>query len=160
MHEKSNVAITMVQLPALNTPQFKIVKSKLPHRAQPVPPIYQPEVAARAILWAMDHPRRHESWVGGTTAATIVANRVMPGLLDRYLARTGFSAQQTDQPEQPGRPSNLWEPVPGDLGAHGDFDDRSHAHSAELVVSTRKRTLAAAAFVATAVAIGRRALSR
>src|SRR2546423_11458874 len=112
----------MVQMPALNTPQFDWVKSKLPNRAMPVPPIYQPEVAARAIVWAAEHPRRREYWVGGTTAATIVANAIAPGLLDRYLGRTGFDAQQTDEPEEPGRPFNLWQTVDGDHGAHGRFD--------------------------------------
>jgi hypothetical protein len=148
LHERSGVHITMVQLPALNTPQFSVVKSRLSHRAQPVPPIYQPEVAARAIVWAADHPRRHESWVGGTTAGTILANDVAPGLLDRYLALTGVKSQQTDEPEDPNRPNNLWEPVPGDHGAHGDFDDRAHAHSIEVTLSTKKRIVGAAALAA------------
>ena len=149
MHDRRKIHVTMVQLPALNTPQFSVVKSRLTRRAQPVPPIYQPEVAARAIVWAAMHPRRHESWVGGTTAGTILANDVAPGLLDRYLALTGVKGQQTDEPEDPSRPYNLWEPVPGDHGAHGDFDDRAHSHSAEVFISMRKRALAALA-VATA----------
>src|SRR5207237_1013296 len=129
-------------------PQFSVVKSRLPRRARPVPPIYQPEVAARAIARAADHPRRHESWVGGTTAATILANDVAPGLLDRYLARAGFDAQQTDEPEDPSRPYNLWDPVPGDHGAHGDFDASAHAHSVEVTVGAKKRLIGAAGLAA------------
>jgi short-subunit dehydrogenase len=107
IHEKRNVRLTMVQLPGVNTPQFDVVKSRLPRKAQPVPPIYQPEVAARAILWASEHARR-QVYVGGSTAGTIIANKVVPGLLDRYLARTNIDAQQTDEPEDPQRPVNLW----------------------------------------------------
>ena len=93
LHDKSKVRVTMVQMPAVNTPQFSWVLSRLPRQAQPVPPIYQPEVAARAVVFAADHPRRREYWVGSSTAATLAANAVMPGLLDRYLARTGFKSQ-------------------------------------------------------------------
>ena len=158
LHEHSGVHITMVQLPALNTPQFAVVKSRLPRRAQPVPPIYQPEVAARAIAWAADHPHRHESWVGATTAATILANDVAPGLLDRYLALTGVKAQQTNEPEDPTRPNNLFSPVPGDHGAHGDFDARAHAHSPEVVLSTKKRLFGVTALgAAVGLALRRRA---
>ncbi|MDQ3897842.1 MAG: SDR family oxidoreductase, partial [Actinomycetota bacterium] len=98
LHDRSGVRITMVQLPALNTPQFSWVLSRLPRRPLPVPPIYQPVVAARAILWAARHPRRREWWVGGSTAATLLANAVAPGLLDRYLGRTGYRSQQTTEP--------------------------------------------------------------
>ena len=144
LHDKSKVKITMVQLPALNTPQFDTVLSKLPNKAQPVPPIYQPEVAAKAIVWAARHPSRREYWVGGTTAATILANSVAPGLLDRYLGRTGFKSQQTDEPEEPGRPFNLWEPVPGDQGAHGRFDRKAHGRSVQFTLSSRRTWIAAA----------------
>jgi hypothetical protein len=136
----------MVQMPALNTPQFDLVASRLPRRAQPVPPIYQPEVAADAIVWAAAHPRR-EVWVAGPTVATLVANSVAPGLLDRYLGRTGFDAQQTDEPADPERPSNLWEPVPGDHGAHGRFDDRSHRGTLQQWASRRHGLLALVAAV-------------
>jgi NAD(P)-dependent dehydrogenase (short-subunit alcohol dehydrogenase family) len=133
LHERSNVRVTMVQMPAVNTPQFSWVLSRLPRQAQPVPPIYQPEVAARAVLYAADHPRRREYWVGGTTMATLIVNAVAPGVLDRYLAHTGFDAQQTDQPKPVNQPANLWEPADGeggrDFGAHGLFDDQAHAHS-------------------------------
>jgi NAD(P)-dependent dehydrogenase (short-subunit alcohol dehydrogenase family) len=154
LHRKSNVHVTMVQMPAVNTPQFDWVLSRLPHRAQPVPPIYQPEVAARGVVHAADHPRRREYWVGATTAATLIANAVAPGLLDRYLARTGFSSQQTDQPRSPDQPVNLWEPADGadghDYGAHGRFDDRSHAHSPQLWASQHHGVLAGVAAVGAA----------
>ncbi len=148
-HERSNVKVTVVQMPAVNTPQFSWVRSRLPRQPQPVPPIYQPEVAACGIVFAADHPERRQYWVGGTTAATIVANRVVPGLLDRYLARTGYSAQQTSQPARAGRLDNLQEPVDGqagtDHGAHGGFDDRSHERSAQLWLSQHARLVVAAA---------------
>jgi NAD(P)-dependent dehydrogenase (short-subunit alcohol dehydrogenase family) len=147
LHDKSGVRLTEVHLPALNTPQFDWVKSLLPKRAQPVPPIYQPEVAARAIVWAAEHDRR-EVWVGGSTWATITANKVFPGLLDRYLGRTGVDSQQTDEPEDPTRPSNLWEPVPEDKGAHGRFDDRAKSRSAQVWLTTHRGRVAIAAAVA------------
>jgi NAD(P)-dependent dehydrogenase (short-subunit alcohol dehydrogenase family) len=128
LHERSRVRITMVQLPALNTPHFDVALVRLPWEPQPVPPIYQPEIAARAVVWASEHPRR-ERWVGGSTAATLIANAIVPGLLDRYLGRTGYRSQQSDESIRSGRPSNLWEPVPGDRGAHGRFGARSHARS-------------------------------
>ncbi|TDD58254.1 SDR family oxidoreductase, partial [Actinomadura rubrisoli] len=124
LHDGSGVAITMVQLPAVNTPQFDWVLSRLRRRARPVPPIYQPEVAAQGVLLAADRPRRKEYWVGGSTVATLLAQRAAPALLDRYLARTGFSSQQTGSREDPLRPANLWHPVDDedDHGAHGRFD--------------------------------------
>ena len=129
MHEHSNVKVTIVEMPAVNTPQFGWVLSRLPRKAQPVPPIYQPEVAAAGVLKAARHPERRARWVGISTAGTIIANRVAGGLLDRYLARTGFKSQQTDQPRDPDQPVNLWEPVDGpdghDFGAHGAFDDKA-----------------------------------
>jgi NAD(P)-dependent dehydrogenase (short-subunit alcohol dehydrogenase family) len=128
-HEQSNVAVTIVHLPAVNTPQFGWVKTTLKREPQPVPPIFQPELAAEAILWAAEHPRR-EYWVAWATARAVLANRVVPGLLDRYLARHGFDSQQTDKPIDPTRRDNLYEPVPGDAGAHGGFDDRSKSKSA------------------------------
>jgi NAD(P)-dependent dehydrogenase (short-subunit alcohol dehydrogenase family) len=148
MHEQSNVRVTMVQLPALNTPQFDWVRSRLGRPAQPVPPIYQPEIAARAIVYAAAHPRRREYWVAGSTVGTLLANAVVPGLLDRYLARTGFSAQQDDRPE-PKHEDNLFAPVDGaggkDHTAHGSFDDRAKSRSAQLWASQHHGALAAAA---------------
>jgi NAD(P)-dependent dehydrogenase (short-subunit alcohol dehydrogenase family) len=156
LHEESGVRITEVHLPALNTPQFDWVKSLLPRRAQPVPPIYQPEVAARAIAWAAEHDRR-AVWVGGSTVATIVANRIAPGLLDRYLGRTGFDSQQTDEPEDPDRPTNLYETVPGNQAARGRFNDRAADRSAQLWLTTHRRSIAlGAAGAVTLLAVARR----
>lgn len=128
LHGGSAVHVTSVHLPALNTPQFGWVRSRLPKKAQPVPPIFQPEVAAEAIHWAASH-RRRELWVGVPTAVAIVANRFAPALLDWYLAKTAFDAQQTDEPEDPHRPHNLWSPVAGDPGARGEFSERAHEFS-------------------------------
>jgi NAD(P)-dependent dehydrogenase (short-subunit alcohol dehydrogenase family) len=123
-NEGSRVRVTMVHLPGLNTPQFEWCRAKLPGHPRPVAPVYQPEVAARAIRWAADHPRR-EVWVGMSTVLTIAANKLVPGLLDRYLARTNVDAQQCDEPIDPDRPDDLFAPVAGDHGAHGRFDDES-----------------------------------
>jgi NAD(P)-dependent dehydrogenase (short-subunit alcohol dehydrogenase family) len=148
LHDKRNVHVTMVQMPAVNTPQFSWVLSRLPRKAQPVPPIYQPEVAARAVLYAADHPKRREYWVGGSTAATLAANALAPGILDRYLARTGFDSQQTDQRRPSDQPANLWEPADGrsedDAGAHGEFDDKAKNRSLQLWASQHHGLLAAA----------------
>jgi hypothetical protein len=126
-------------MPAVNTPQFSWVRSRLPNHPQPVPPIYQPEVAARSVLYAADHPRRKQYWVGASTALTILGNKVAPALLDRYLARTGYRSQQTSEPADPDQPDNLLEPVDGvnghDFGPHGIFDDQSHDHSTQAWLS-------------------------
>ena len=146
LHEKSGVHVTVVQMPAVNTPQFSWVRSRLPNHAQPVPPIYQPEVAARGVVYAAHHPHRKQYWVGGSTAATIVANKLAPALLDRYLARTGYGSQQTAQPADPGQPDNLLHPIDGinghDHGTHGNFDERSHDRSAQLWLSQHPRVTA------------------
>ncbi|GAA2276324.1 MULTISPECIES: SDR family oxidoreductase [Kitasatospora] len=129
----TRVRTTMVQMPAVNTPQFDWVRSRLPERAQPVPPIYQPEVAARAVLFAADHPGRREYWVGGSTVATLLANAVAPALLDRYLARTGFASQQSGERRRADAPDNLFTPVDNwqDFGAHGRFDDQARTRSVQ-----------------------------
>src|SRR5699024_10288198 len=123
LHDRSGVKVTMVQMPAVNTPQFDWVLSRLPKPAQRVPPIYQPEVAARAVLHAAAHPRRREYWVGASTALTLAGNAIAPGILDRYLAKTGFDSQQIDRPQPKDHPVNLWEPADGpggrDFGSHG-----------------------------------------
>jgi len=137
LHDKSNVRVTMVHMPALNTPQFGWVKSRLPRKAQPVPPIFQPEVAAEAIYFAAHNPRR-EFYVGLPTVKAIVANKVAPGLLDRYLARTGYDSQQYDGAEDPNRPHNLWQAIPGDHGAHGAFDARARSWSPQLWTSEHR----------------------
>lgn len=133
IHDHSNVRVTMIQMPALNTPQFSWVKSRLPRKAQPVPPIYQPEVAARAIVYASDHPRR-EIYVGLPTVEAIVGNKIAPAALDHYLAHNCYAAQQTNEPEDPNRPNNLWEPVDAerDHGTHGTFDERASSWSPQL----------------------------
>jgi NAD(P)-dependent dehydrogenase (short-subunit alcohol dehydrogenase family) len=158
LHERSGVHVTMVQLPGVNTPQFSWVRNRMPHHAQPVPPIYQPEVAARAVVHAAEHPQRREYWVGSTTMATLVANAIAPGLLDRYLARTNVQAQQTDQPNDPEAPGNLWEPLddaPGtDHGAHGEFDERSHTRDPQLWLSRHHGALGLGVGAALAVAAG------
>ncbi len=128
LHDGSAVRVTNVHLPAVNTPQFEVVRNRLPRRPQPVAPIYQPEVAARAILHAADHGGR-ERWVGRATIGTILGERLFPALLDRYLARTGIGAQQTDEPKDPGDRDNFDGPLPGDRGAHGRFDARSERFS-------------------------------
>jgi len=136
MHDGSNVRVTMVQLPALNTPQFTWSRSKMPRQAQPVPPIYQPEVAAEAIVWAAHNPQR-ELMVAWPTIKAIFGNAVAPGFVDHYLAKNGYDAQQTDEPEIHDRPDNLFEPVPGDQAARGPFDDRARERSVELWARTR-----------------------
>ena len=149
IHDRSGVRVTMVQMPALNTPQFGWVKSRLPHKAKPVPPIFQPEVGARAIYWAAHH-RRRELYVGWPTVEAIIANKVAPGVLDHYLGRTGFESQQTLEPEDPERPDNLWEPVPGDHGAHGTFDQSAHERSWELWAALDRVWLAGLALMGAA----------
>lgn len=144
-HDHSKVRTTMVQMPALNTPQFGWVKSRLPRKAQPVPPIFQPEVAARAIYYAAHHPDRREYYVAWSTVKAIFGNKLVPALADDYLARTGYDSQQHDGPEDPNRPDNLWEPVPGDHGAHGIFDKRAHSFSMELWLESHAKWLALAA---------------
>ena len=149
IHDKSAVRVTMLQMPALNTPQFDWVKSRLARKAQPVPPIFQPKVAAEAIYFAAHNPRR-EFYVGLPSVEVIVANKIAPGLLDRYLARTGYDSQQYDGPEDPNRPNNLWHPVPGDHGAHGTFDARARSWSPQLWTSEH-RTVLALGFLAFAI---------
>jgi NAD(P)-dependent dehydrogenase (short-subunit alcohol dehydrogenase family) len=163
MHDRSKVRITVVQMPAVNTPQFSWVLSRLPRHPQPVPPIYQPEVAARAVVHAAEHPGRKQFYVGASTVATIVADKLAPGLLDRYLARTGYDAQQTGEHVGTGRPGNLWEPLDGegatarDFGAHGVFDDSAHQRSPQTRLARHPRvvwsTAALAAGAATAGAL-------
>ena len=151
MHSGSGVRITMVQLPAVNTPQFDWVLSRLPKPAQPVPPIYQPSLVAEAIVFAAEHPQRREYWVGGSTAATLLANAVAPGVLDRYLARTGYRAQQSDRP-QPRRRVNLWRPADGrggrDYTATGSFDAQAHRRSLQWWATTHRSVVAGAAAAA------------
>lgn len=143
IHDGSNVRVTMIQMPALNTPQFGWVKTRLPGEPQPVPPIFQPEVAADAIVWAA-HNDRPEMYVGMPSVKAIMGNRIAPRLLDHYLAQNGFSSQQQDEPVDPNRQDNLWGPVPGDHGAHGAFDQRSSDSSMQLWATKNRSTLALA----------------
>lgn len=147
LHQKSAVKITMVQMPAMNTPQFNWVKSRLPRKAQPVPPIYQPEVAAKAIFWAAFHYR--PEWdLGFSTLKAILGNKIFPGFLDRYLAKHGFDSQQYDGAEDPNRPYNLFETVNGHFGAHGDFDNRSKNFSPQFWLSKNRKAIAGTIVVA------------
>lgn len=162
LHQGSNVHVTLVKMPAVNTPQFSWVLSRLPEHPQPVPPIYQPEVAARAVLHAADHPRRKQYYAGASTTATLWANRLAAPLLDRYPARTGFASQQTDDKPAEHRTSNLWKPADDtrDYGAHGVFDDRSRTHSKQALLTRRPRATGAVAAAGAAAtlwwAMGRR----
>ncbi len=142
LHDNKNVHLTMVQLPALNTPQFNWCRTRLPHHPQPVPPIFQPEVAAEAIVWAADH-RRRELIVGSSSWKAIWVNKFFPGLIDWYLARKGYQSQQTDEPIEPGRPDNLFEPAHNGHSAHGIFDRGASSRSWHLWANTHWGTVAA-----------------
>jgi short-subunit dehydrogenase len=156
LHDSSHVHLAMVHLPALNTPQFEMGRVKMPRHPQPVPPIYEPEVAADAIVWASEH-RRREVYVGAPTVKTIWGNRLVPALVDRYLARTGYDSQQTDQSLNGGRPGNLFAPVPGDHGTRGRFDAQRR-WSIQLALAKHRGAIAgvaSAAALAAAAAIAR-----
>ena len=144
LHDGSSVRLTMVQLPALNTPQFDHCRSRMPRKPQPVPPIFQPELAAEAILWAAKNTRR-EVYVGGPTVEAIVGDKVASGLADHYLAKTNFEAQQTPEPADPDRPDNLFDPLEGDPGAHGRFDGRSKPRSIQWWLTSNRDALLTAA---------------
>jgi short-subunit dehydrogenase len=137
IHDGLDVQLTMVDLPAINTPQFDWALNRMGRKAQPVAPIYQPEVAARAIYFGATH-RRRQVWVGFPTVKAILANRIAPGLIDRYLASAGYNGQLTDEPLAPDSPGNLFEPVPGDYGAHGRFDSRSRTGSWEMFTNRHR----------------------
>ena len=156
LHDGSNVQTTMVQMPALNTPQFGWVKSRLPHKAQPVPPIYQPEVAARAIYYAAHHASRREYYAAWSVVEAVVGNKLAPSFADHFLARNGYDSQQYDGREDPDRPNNLWEPLAGDHGAHGSFDSRAREQSLELWAETNWKWIAAAALGTLALVSSRR----
>jgi NAD(P)-dependent dehydrogenase (short-subunit alcohol dehydrogenase family) len=142
LHDRSRVRLAMVHLPAVNTPQFSWVKSRLPRKPQPVAPIYQPEVAAKAILWASKHERR-ELNVGMSTSVVVAGDKLAPGLGDSYLARIGYESQMTDEPVESDRRDNLWQPLGGDHGAHGDFDEQAHRRSFQLWATTHRTAIAA-----------------
>jgi NAD(P)-dependent dehydrogenase (short-subunit alcohol dehydrogenase family) len=148
MHERSGVRVTMVQLPALNTPQFDVVRARVTHHPRPVAPVYEPELAARAILAAAEHPRRREWWLGGSTALTLIGNAIAPGAGDRYLAWKGIEAQLGDEPISLDRPDNLFATLPGDRGARGDFTAESHSRSVQWLLTRHRRALGGGALVA------------
>ena len=154
LHDRSRVHVTMVQLPALNTPQFDLARTRLPHHPRPVPPIFEPEVAAEAIVWAASR-RRREVYVGGSTVLAVVGQRIAPRLGDLYLAKQGYDAQMTDDPDDGSRPDYLYEPVPGDHGAHGRFDAEARTRSLQLSL-TKHRLWLAAGGLALAAALRRR----
>jgi NAD(P)-dependent dehydrogenase (short-subunit alcohol dehydrogenase family) len=135
LHDGSNVRLTALQLPAVNTPQFSVARTRMPGHPMPVPPIFQPEMIAEAVLWAAEHHPR-EMVIGGSALQAIVGQKVAPGLVDRYLARGGYESQQADFPVDPSRPDNLFAPVPGDLGAHGIFDADATTRSLQLYART------------------------
>jgi len=150
IHDKSHIHITMVQMPGLNTPQFEWGRAKMPERARPVAPVYQPEVAAEAIVWSASH-RRRELWVGPSTVKAILAQRIAPGFGDWYAAKAAYKGQQTGEPANPSKPDNLYEPMDarGDFGAHGEFDDEARPRSLQLWANTHRGWgLAAAAGLA------------
>jgi NAD(P)-dependent dehydrogenase (short-subunit alcohol dehydrogenase family) len=151
IHDRSAVRVTMVHLSAFNTPQFDWARSRLPRRLQPVPPIFQPEIAAQAIVWAAMH-RRRELWVGWPAVQAILSSRLLPGIGDRIAARKAYDAQQTPEPVSPGRPDNLFAPVPGPFGAHGRFDARAKHRSVQWWLSRRRWQVAAVIVLAVAAA--------
>src|SRR5690242_15391157 len=143
IHDRSKVDLAIVHMPALNTPQFEWVKSRLKNKAQPVPPIFEPEVGARAVFWAAHH-RRPEVYVGASTVEAIVGNKVAPRFLDGYLGRNGYDSQQTPEPETPDRRDNLWAAADSDRDheAHGAFDGRAHRYSVQLWADLHRKWLA------------------
>ena len=143
IHDKCAVNLVMVHMPAVNTPQFDWALNKTGRRTQPVPPIFQPEVAARAIAFAAEHPDRRELWVGFSTVKAIVGNTLIPGLLDHYLAKAGYSGQLTGEPRPADAPANLFHTVDGDFGAHGRFDARARDASWEMFTSRHRDAVAA-----------------
>lgn len=151
LHERSRIRVTAVHLPALNTPQFDWSRTKMQKEPRPVPPIFQPEVAAQAVVWAASNPRR-ELWVGASTVQAIVGDRLAPGLLDRYLARTAYDSQQTDDPVSAERADNLFGPVAGQFAAHGRFDRHSKSRSFQLWLSLHRSWLGAGAATGLAAA--------
>lgn len=146
LHDKSNIRTCMVQLPAMNTTQFGWVLSRLPNKPKPMGKIYQPEVAAAAILYAAAHNRR-SIWVGASTYKAIMGNKLCPTYADHVLARNGYRGQQTNEPTSPDRQNNVWDPVPEDRGIHGDFSEESANHSVTLWAALHRGFIATAAGV-------------
>jgi NAD(P)-dependent dehydrogenase (short-subunit alcohol dehydrogenase family) len=147
IHDGSRVRTTMVQMPAMNTPQFDWAKSRLPRQTQPVPPIFQPEVGADAVHHAVRHDVGRELLVAWPTVKAVLGEKLVPGYIDRKLGKGGYAGEETSTPADPNRPDNLWEPVPGPFAAHGRFDDRSKNASVELWLAKRRPRLAMAGAV-------------
>lgn len=153
-HDKSDVKVSVVQMPAMNTPQFTWVKNRLPKKPQPVPPIFEPEVGARVVVHAaLTRWPRREYWVGSSTVKAIVGQKIVPGLLDRYLGKTGYASQQRDVPDSPDRPNNLWNPAPDPLGERGPFDEQAHESSMQVKLDLHRGWIALAAGVIGAVIV-------
>jgi NAD(P)-dependent dehydrogenase (short-subunit alcohol dehydrogenase family) len=155
IHDQSRVHITMVQMPGLNTPQFDWCRTRMPRHPQPVPPIYNPEVAARAVYWAAHH-RRREVYVGIATVASIIGTKLAPAVLDRYLGRTGYDSQQDTRETGSEHSDNLMQPVAGDFGAHGSFDDRALSHSPQLWIDTHRGAYLAGSLIALGLVLFRK----
>ena len=154
LHDGSQVRATMVQMPAMNTPQFDWAKNRLPHQTQPVPPIFQPEVGAEAVHHAVRHDVGRELLVAWPTVKAVWGEKFVPAYIDRKLGREGYGGEQTEAPADHTRPDNLWSPAPGDYGAHGRFDDRSKNYSMELWLAKHRPWLQLAGAAAAGVAIG------
>jgi NAD(P)-dependent dehydrogenase (short-subunit alcohol dehydrogenase family) len=154
LHDGSHVRTTMVQMPAMNTPQFEWAKNRMPHKTQPVPPIFQPEVGADAVHYAVRTDVGRELLVAWPTVKAVIGEKLVPGYIDRRLGRDGYAGEQTREPADHTRPDNLWEPAPGRYGAHGRFDDRAKRASAELQLVKLKPWLALAGAALTGVALG------
>jgi short-subunit dehydrogenase len=146
IHDKLDVHLTTVDLPAVNTPQFDWAMNKMGKKAKPVAPIYEPEVPARAIFFAATH-RRREIWVGFPTVTAILANRIAPAWIDKYLASAGYKGQLSDESLPADAPANLFKPVPGNYGAHGRFDSQSRLGSWEMFTDRHRMAFWAAAGV-------------
>jgi short-subunit dehydrogenase len=159
IHDGSNVHITVVNLPAINTPQFEWSRSRLPNHPQPIPPIFQPELAAEAIVWAAHH-RRREFNVGLPTVVATTVQKIAPPVADRYLAKTGYHSQQTSESVSPGRPDNLVVPVPGDYAAHGRFDSVSHTRSVQFWINKNRSGVAVLSGILVLGCIAWRTISR
>jgi hypothetical protein len=150
LHDKSNVHITIVEMPAVNTPQFEWCATTLNQHPKPMGTVFQPEVAARAVVWAA-HVRRREVMVGMPSRMAVWGEKFIPGLLDRFLARTAVSGQKLSEPISESRPANLWEPVPGNFAAHGKFNQGAHEHSAWLWLNMNRKWVIAMAGAGAAV---------
>jgi NAD(P)-dependent dehydrogenase (short-subunit alcohol dehydrogenase family) len=159
LHDGSNVRVSMLQLPAVNTPQFEVVRTRMPRHPRPVPPTFAPEMIADSVVWAAERAPR-EMVIGASALQAILGQKLAPGLVDRYLAKTGYDAQQTDQPVDPNRPDNLFDTVPGDHGAHGPFDAESSTWSAQLWARMHSGVVAATGVAAAAAALAATAIGK